>query len=82
MKGCRLPHVDRAGQLRKQAGACSGNPEDPEERQRPVDAMEIEEPHAEDEDDVSSEDLDEELLLGRANDDDQSMSQQANYIRL
>ena len=78
---CRLPHVDRAGQLRKQGrGGEFGNPKDPESTKE-NDLMDTEAESAEaDADDISSEDLDDEYLLGAANPDTRGLSQQADYV--
>ena len=79
---CRLPHVDRAGQLRKQARKESGTSEDPGSSKQP-DLMEVDDPAAEAEtDDISSDDLDEGIILGATNPSSHGLSQQADFVSL
>ncbi|GKZ16433.1 hypothetical protein AbraIFM66951_007117 [Aspergillus brasiliensis] len=79
-KRCRLPHVDRAGQIRKNAASKTDAMADAEES----DASSEEEEYDEiDTDDVDSDDLDEDepqLIAGES--DTGEVSQQQDYIRL
>ncbi|KAI2917047.1 hypothetical protein CBS147320_9408 [Aspergillus niger] len=79
-KRCRLPHVDRAGQIRKNAASKTDAMAQAEES----DASSEEEEYDEiDTDDVDSDDLDEdEPQLIAAESDTGEVSQQQDYIRL
>ncbi|RDK44337.1 hypothetical protein M752DRAFT_274699 [Aspergillus phoenicis ATCC 13157] len=79
-KRCRLPHVDRAGQIRKNAASKTDATAQAEES----DASSEEEEYDEiDTDDVDSDDLDEdEPQLIAAESDTGEVSQQQDYIRL
>ena len=77
-KRCRLPHVDRAGQIRKNTGANkvdATNDDDSDASSEDEEYDEI------DSDDVDSDDLDEdepELIIKR--DDSNDLSQQQDFI--
>ncbi|CAL5867274.1 uncharacterized protein PFLUO_LOCUS1489 [Penicillium psychrofluorescens] len=78
-KRCPLPHVDRAGQIRKAAAAAAS-------RAEPADGEEESDPSSEEEDydeidsdDVDSDEFDEELIEGV---DSGELSQQQDFIHL
>jgi len=66
-KGCRLPHVERAGQLRKRAGVANGSPNDTSDENTDV---------QEDPDDPESDDA-----VGES-ESNSAFTQQQDYIRL
>jgi hypothetical protein len=73
-KRCKLPHVDRAGQIRKAAAAAAKT-----EREDDSDpSSEDEEYDAIDSDDVDSDEFDEPELIGGV--DSGEMSQQQDFI--
>ena len=77
---CRLPHVDRAGRLRMQAGGDTSHNENSGDI-KPDDPMEVEpdSPPA-DADDVSSDDLDDEHVLGARDTRSPDLSAQRDFI--
>ncbi|KAF4268580.1 hypothetical protein CNMCM8812_001785 [Aspergillus fumigatus] len=77
-KRCRLPHVDRAGQIRKNA-ASKADAADEEESDE---SSEDEEYDAIDSDDVDSDDLDDEPeYVEGADNGEQELFQQHDFIR-
>lgn len=72
-KRCTLPHVDRAGQIRKAAAAAAkterSDDSDPSSEEEEYDAI--------DSDDVDSDEFDEELIGGE---DSGEMSRQQDFI--
>ena len=78
-KRCRLPHVDRAGQIRKNTAIKAESPDEDES-----DASSEEEEHEQiDSDDVDSDDLDEEpeFIEGVEGVDGGELSQQQDFVR-
>lgn len=81
-KRCKLPHVDRAGQIRKAAAAAASKAESGEREDESDMSSEEEDHDAIDSDDVDSDEFDdmpEELIEGE---DSGEMSQQQDFIRL
>lgn len=80
-KRCKLPHVDRAGQIRK-AAAAAANKAEMAERDDESDPSSEEEDHdAIDSDDVDSDEFDDEPEQLIGGEDSGEMSQQQDFIR-
>lgn len=78
-KDCRLPHIDRAAQLRKVAGTTTpNNPTDANTSDISSDE-ESGDPSGED---VDSDDLDEEVLLPKQHDTANEFEQQLDFVQL
>ncbi|RAH65575.1 CCCH zinc finger protein [Aspergillus aculeatinus CBS 121060] len=80
-KNCRLPHVDRAGQIRKNAATKTEGDDDDEESDASSDDEEYD---AIDSDDVDSDDLDgdEPELVAAAGDDIGDLARQQDFVPL
>jgi hypothetical protein len=88
VKNCRLPHVDRAGQLRQQSGKTANAARQAVQGQSGIevgdesDVSSDEEDYDEiDSDDLDSDGLEDELMLD-GDDSSNSLAQQENFVRL
>jgi hypothetical protein len=78
-KRCPLPHVDRAGQIRKVAAAAASKAESADREEESDPSSEDEDYDEIDSDDVDSDEFDEELIEGV---DSGELSQQQDFIHL
>lgn len=82
-KRCKLPHVDRAGQIRKNAAAANkaGSPEEDDDEEADL-SSEEEDFDAIDSDDVDSDELDEDPVeMIEPGPDTGEISQQQDFVR-
>jgi len=78
---CRLPHVDRAGQLRKNAATAKDT--SPADSIEELDVSSDGEEYESDENDVDSDGLDEDAVMsGVSGHADHTLSQQQDYVHL
>ena len=77
---CRLPHVDRAGQIRKHSANSTEKTNSPGDDDD-SDLSSAEEDYETDSDDVDSDGLEEDLTLLADNADPHAFSQQQDYVR-
>ncbi|KAI9751641.1 MAG: hypothetical protein M1835_001194 [Candelina submexicana] len=84
-KKCRLPHIDRAGQIRKTTANMTPKDDKREasvtEEDESSDLSSEEEDHDESGSDVDSDGMEEELMQGLENTDKEDLAQQQDYIR-